>query len=390
MPVSVYAGWNLAPRRFAECITMNEIFPDIFVIKERGAFGAFKPEINVYVLAGSDGLIFDAGYGNRGAVRHLVREVHAIEERFRYEGRPFSVRRILPSHAHPDHFSGLRSIREELGLRVLLTGRTAEIIASKASFYRSYDADEAADLLVRRGRAGRVRYALEQAFFHRFYDHLYGLNFVPDPDEIIPENSDLEINGEKWNVFPSPGHASDHISLYNRERGVLFTGDNVLRSITTWLGPPNSDLEAYIASLERMLELPRLDLVLAAHGSPVYDPKKRIRDIIDFRRQRTAQVCGIVAGSGGGVTADGIIQKLYAGEGRFKHEMARGWVALTLRFLESRGMVKRQDEGREIRFFPAEGCTPVAPREGTGDWNADSKARFGAGRRMKRPRGGKK
>ncbi|RPI97602.1 MAG: MBL fold metallo-hydrolase, partial [Spirochaetales bacterium] len=97
---------------------MNEILPDIFVVSERGAFGAVKPEINVYVLAGHDGLIFDAGYGSRGAVRHLVREVRAIGERFKMQGGPFSVRRILTSHAHPDHFSGLRPLREELGLRV--------------------------------------------------------------------------------------------------------------------------------------------------------------------------------------------------------------------------------------------------------------------------------
>ncbi len=115
MPVSVYAGWNLAPRRFAECITMNEIFPDIFVIKERGAFGAFKPEINVYVLAGSDGLIFDAGYGNRGAVRHLVREVHAIEERSDMKAGLSPCGGFSAQPRPSDHFSGLRSIREELG-----------------------------------------------------------------------------------------------------------------------------------------------------------------------------------------------------------------------------------------------------------------------------------
>lgn len=333
---------------------MNEILPDIFVVKERGAFGAFKPEINVYVLAGHDGLIFDAGYGNRGAVRHLVREVHAIGEHFRAEGRPFSVRRILPSHAHPDHFSGLRPLREELGLRIVLTRGTAEIIASRASFYPSYDADEVTDLLVQRGFAGRMLNALIQTLFHGFYNRLYGLSYIPDPDEIIPDTTVLEINGERWSVFPSPGHASDHISLYNRERGVLLAGDNVLRSITTWLGPPNSDLEAYIASLERMLELPKLDVVLAAHGSPVHNPKERIRDIIDFRRRRTAQVREIVAQRPDGVTSDEVVRGLYEREGRFKHEMARGWVALTLRYLESMGLVKRYTDKRGIRFVPAD------------------------------------
>ncbi len=375
---------------------MNEILPDIFVVSERGAFGAVKPEINVYVLAGHDGLIFDAGYGSRGAVRHLVREVHAIGERFRMQGRPFSVRRILTSHAHPDHFSGLRPLRKELGLRVVLTHRTAEIIASKASFYRSYDADDAADLLVRRGAAGRMWNAVLQALFHGFYDRIYGLSFVPDPDEIIPDSTVLKINGEEWSVFPSPGHASDHISLYNRERGVLFTGDNVLRSITTWLGPPNSDLEAYIASLERMLELPKLDMILTAHGSPVINPKARIREIIDFRRQRTAQVREIVEQSRFGATADEIIRTLYAGEGRFKHEMVRGWVALTLRLLESRGMVKRSGGMGEIRFYPvatdrpADGSSSFNTCDGRSGSVTETVMRCATGGRVNSPRGEKK
>lgn len=336
---------------------MNELLPDIYVVKERGAFGAFKPEINIYVLAGPDGLVFDAGYGNRGAVRHLVRELGAIGQRFRSEGRPFSVRRVLISHAHPDHFPGLVPLRAELGLRILLSARAAGAIRSVEDFYGSFDADDEADFLARKGPAGRIHGAIRRMLFHRFYRRLYGLHFVPDPDEVLPDTAELTVNGELWRVFPSPGHASDHISLYSPRRGVLFSGDNVLRSVTTWLGPPNSDLEAYIDSLERMLDLPKLEVVLPAHGSPITNPRERIREIIDFRRRRTLQVYEVLRARRDGANIDQVIRALYAGEGRFKHEMARGWVALTLRFLESKGVAERTETRREIRFRAVSGVT---------------------------------
>lgn len=341
----------------ADRIAMNELLPDIYVIKERGAFGAFKPEINIYVLAGPDGLVFDAGYGNRSAVRHLMRELGAIGDRFRSKGRPFALRRVLISHAHPDHFPGLIPLRAELGLKTMIPARSAEVIRSARDFYGSMDAEEEDEFLLRRRRAGGMRSAVRRMLMRHFYRRLYGLHFLPDPDELLPDTAELDINGERWSVFSSPGHAFDHISLYSPARGVLFSGDNVLRSITTWLGPPNSDLEAYIDSLERMLDLPKLEVVLPAHGSPVTNPRERIREIIDFRWKRTMQVYEALEARDGGATMDEVVRALYAGEGRFKHEMARGWVALTLRFLESRGVAERSETKREIRFHAVAGAS---------------------------------
>ena len=40
---------------------MKEIYPDIYSITEKGSYGVFKPPENIYLLAGKDGLIFDAG-----------------------------------------------------------------------------------------------------------------------------------------------------------------------------------------------------------------------------------------------------------------------------------------------------------------------------------------
>jgi glyoxylase-like metal-dependent hydrolase (beta-lactamase superfamily II) len=333
---------------------MKEVYPDIFMIKEKGALGVFRPEVNIYVLAGSDGLIFDAGYGNKGTVKAAVREIERIRELFGEQGREFRITRIIPSHAHPDHFSGLKALRKYTGARILLTSATAAIIKSRRVYYARHGHDMRRDFLVVQGAVGRLVDWLFRRVLRAFYHTLFGVTFMPDPDEIISDTAEIVINGERWRIFPSPGHASDHISLYNPSKGILLSGDNVLRSITTWLGPPDSDLEKYMASLEYIASLGNLEIILSAHGSPITDPRGRLRQIIDSRRERPEQVLRVVRGGGRtGLTAGEITRRLYRREGKIKQELARGWVALTLVQLESQNRIRRFETGRGI-FFVSE------------------------------------
>ena len=59
---------------------MEEVFPGIFLIKQKGSFGQIKPPENIYVLAGHDGIIYDAGYGNRKTVRIFIKELNEIKK----------------------------------------------------------------------------------------------------------------------------------------------------------------------------------------------------------------------------------------------------------------------------------------------------------------------
>jgi glyoxylase-like metal-dependent hydrolase (beta-lactamase superfamily II) len=132
---------------------------------------------------------------------------------------------------------------------------------------------------------------------------------------------------------------------------VLFSGDNILRTVTTWLGPPESDLNAYRASMEYINSLEPLALILGAHGGPVRRARERIMEIVDLREKRTGQVLEIVRKSGGhGITAEEIIRELYPRDGRIKWEIARGWVVLTLKELEKQGFLSRETGRGSFRF----------------------------------------
>lgn len=68
-------------------------------------------------------------------------------------------------------------------------------------------------------------------------------------------------------VIQSPGHCPGHISLFDRERGVLFAGDSFLHAIFT---APNNDVstEDWILTLERYLEL-GVRTMVGTHG-PIF------------------------------------------------------------------------------------------------------------------------
>ncbi len=333
---------------------MREVYPDIFLIKEKGRFGAIKPPENIYVLAGSDGLIYDAGYGTKRAVKHLINELKEIENYFKEQNKEFKLTRILVSHCHPDHFSGLKRIRKASGIRIVLTKKSQEIIRDKKSFIKTFETDAYQDYLrIRKKSTRKIINFLRNAGSRLFYQRIFGASYINDPEEIIEDNTDILINGESWKLFPSPGHAIDHISLYNEDKGILFSGDNILRSITTWLGPPNSDVAEYVNTIKKIGELPNLKLILAAHGSPIEKPQERIAEILKHRKDREKQVLDIIYfNSQNGISPKEIIKAIYPNNNRFLHQVARGWVVLTLKLLENKNLIRRVDTKKKILFFP--------------------------------------
>jgi glyoxylase-like metal-dependent hydrolase (beta-lactamase superfamily II) len=333
---------------------MKEVYPGIFLINEKGSFGHIKPSVNIFIFAGEDGLIFDAGFGNQRAIKLFKEEFNKIKALYESQGRKFNITRIIPSHCHPDHFSGLKKIREELGVKIVLTEKMANTIADKKSFMKSFKADSYSDyLLLKKSSKSRIRDFIQRIFTRFLYTRIYGLAYVDNPDEIIENTTEISINGEKWKTFPSTGHAIDHISLYNEDKGILLGGDNVLKSITTWLGPPNSNIEVYMNTVKYLQKLPNLNLILPAHGDLITNPKERIKEILEHRESRSEQVFEIVRNNlDRGVSPDDIIDKLYTHENGMLKEIARGWICLTLKMLEDQRLIRREESDKAIKFFP--------------------------------------
>lgn len=330
--------------------SVKEVAPDIFMVTQAIHSRQFKSSVNLFVLAGNDGLIFDSGYGGRQKKAGLVQTLAKISQIKKSRGESCMIGRAMPSHGHWDHFSGLGHLQEGLGLRILATQKQVEKMGSKKAFKASLQPER--PLFNHRPSPwAKILHKIRDGVGAEIFMGLARVCFVSGPIDIIAENKVLSINGEAWQMIPAPGHCDDDIVLYNRERGILLGGDIVLRSITTWLGPPRSNLRVYLKSLERIRELPNLNLILSAHGSLIENPVERIQGAIAHREKRTNDLFQLVLKSGKkGLTYGEIFNAVYPGTHRFKRFLLGGWILVTLQYLWEEGAVFTLPRGGEIKF----------------------------------------
>lgn len=143
-----------------------------------------------------------------------------------------------------------------------------------------------------------------------------------------------------WQVFHLPGHDTDDIVLYNEKQGILLGGDLILKSITSWLGPPKSDLEAYIKSLAFVLTLPNIKRILPSHGNPVENPHERINSAIDHRKDRAKQILSLVQKAGNkGIAFNELFGIFYPAAKSHQYKTLSGWITVTLDYLVKTGAV---------------------------------------------------
>ncbi|MGA8426577.1 MAG: MBL fold metallo-hydrolase [Candidatus Dormiibacterota bacterium] len=136
----------------------------------------------------------------------------------------------------------------------------------------------------------------------------------------------------------TPGHASDHLCFFDQSARVLFTGDHVLEGTTSLVLPPDGEMVAYLASLERVMELRPLRL-LPGHGEPIEDAAVAIRELIAHRLQREAQILDQLGLGPSG--PDQLVARLYATYPAAVLGMASGTVLAHLLKLEQEGRVRR-------------------------------------------------
>jgi glyoxylase-like metal-dependent hydrolase (beta-lactamase superfamily II) len=80
-----------------------------------------------------------------------------------------------------------------------------------------------------------------------------------------------------------PGHTPDHMALLSGD--VCFTGDAVLGEGSVFIAPFPGSLAGYLASLERLAS-EEIALLCPGHGPIVKDPRAKLREYLEHRRDR--------------------------------------------------------------------------------------------------------
>lgn len=117
-------------------------------------------------------------------------------------------------------------------------------------------------------------------------------SFDPDyaPDRILEDGEVISGDGWRLQAVATPGHTSNHLCFALEDTGVLFTGDHVMGWSTSVVSPPDGDMTAYMASLQKLYDRAQDTIYLPAHGPAVEKPRQLVRGMIGHRRQREKQI----------------------------------------------------------------------------------------------------
>jgi len=93
----------------------------------------------------------------------------------------------------------------------------------------------------------------------------------------VRDGEHIDLGGRELEVIFTPGHTPDSLSLLDRRRGLLFTGDTFYPG-PIYLFTPETDFAAYAQSVARLAQLvAHIRLLLPGHNVPIAAPESLAR-----------------------------------------------------------------------------------------------------------------
>ncbi len=246
---------------------------------------------NCYVAGLAETVIVDPGSDEPTELQQLVAMVRALEAEGR---RPVAV---LATHHHQDHVGGVRAAARALGLPVWAHALTAE-------------------------KAGL------------------------DCGRLLSDGEELGLPGFPLVALHTPGHTRGHLALHHPPSGAVLAGDLVSSLSTIVIDPPEGNMADYLASLRRLLALP-VATIFPAHGAPIVDGPGKLREYLQHRAAREAQILAAVRAGAESLAA--VVASAYADTPPFLHPIAERSALAHLEKLAGEGSIARAGE----RFLAA-------------------------------------
>lgn len=251
----------------------------------------FPGHLNNIFLILQDGAetLFDVGSGLPQSKTQLSQRFEELQDRFGVTIKLRDLSCAVVSHAHIDHFGGVHDVQRqgvpiwihELDARVLSNFEERITIASKDINVFLRRAGVHAE---RRGELTGM-YTSSKQFFKSV-----------QVDRRLRNGDRLPGDME---VIHAPGHCPGLICL--KIDDVLLTSDQVLSRVTPNQMPqsitPFTGLENYLRSLDKVAQVPGVELALGAHEAPIQNLRTRVAETALHHQQRLEK-CLDLAGEG--------------------------------------------------------------------------------------------
>jgi glyoxylase-like metal-dependent hydrolase (beta-lactamase superfamily II) len=241
-----------------------------------------------WLIRGRVPTLVDAGVGNP---QHLAELEAALD------GVPLA--QVIVTHSHPDHAAGVAAIAARM---------------PSARFLKMPWAD---------------------------HDNRWGVTW-----KSLADGEHVDVGEVSAIVVHTPGHAPDHVCMWQPATRTLFGGDLVIAGTTVWIPASlGGDLAAYLVSLERVIAL-EPGRILPGHGPIITEPVPLLRKYVVHRRERELQV--IDALRNGAATPSAIVARIYPALDQALVGRAEETVVAHLVKLEREGITGRSAEAWHI------------------------------------------
>lgn len=264
---------------------MIEVTPGIYQLTLPNPAYAALRYVNTYLVRGSDGyLLIDTGWSDEALA--------SLQQQLTKVGISFSdISQIVVTHTHPDHYGLASRLKQLSGAKLAWHHLEIDIIESRYT-----NKTEFLSRLDQWWRVNGVSATELPRFREDFLKITRGVISPVLPDVTLHGGETIATGVFDLQVLNTPGHSAGHISLYEPNQKILFSGDHILPNITTNTGisllfsqSHNNPLGDYLNSLNQIKHL-EVNLILPGHENRFTGLKRRVEKLIQHHKQRTAEV----------------------------------------------------------------------------------------------------
>ena len=344
-----------------------EIVPGLHQVKTPMPSPAL-PYVLPYIFECDDGVgLFDAGFGTPEAIEAMTSELAKLGR------KPSDIRRIMISHAHPDHYGMTPWIKEQSpDCEVVMMEREWQWVVD-----RWIDNDGWTELsdrwLVHHGlpqdeideahRTGNLGPPGTQPRANGGRPNEGAgppRNFI-EPDVKLQDGELYEFDRWSLRAVWTPGHTPGHLCMYERNHRLMFTGDHVLPYISPNVSlhadqEGSSPLSDFRDSLRKVAAF---DVVraLPAHEFTIPDLAARCEVLLHHHDARLEEVRDAIGDSPS--TAREVSMRVAWNTGPFEDfnlfmkRSALGETLSHLQLLQDEERVRKHDDGERITWTKA-------------------------------------
>lgn len=188
-----------------------------------------------------DGLLVDTGMA------------HTAEELSKFL-KDKALKAAVNTHFHEDHISGNKFLQDAYGIDIYAHPLAIDKINKPATLYP-------------------------------YQEEVWG---YPVPSKVNPIGDHINTQNYRFEVIPTPGHDCDHICLFEKNNGWLFTGDLYITTKPVACRPID-DMRQIMADLESIRAL-NPQVIFPAPTHVVNDPAEKLDVLITYLEELGARI----------------------------------------------------------------------------------------------------